>query len=38
MNDNIPTIEDGGLFNANTLPAIATTHTNSPAQLRGQVR
>jgi hypothetical protein len=32
MNDNIPTIEDGGLFNGNSIPGIATTHTNSPGR------
>ncbi len=32
INDNIPTIEDGGLFNGNPLPGIATTSTNSPGR------
>ena len=32
INDNIPTVEDGGLFNGNPLPGIATTNTNSPGR------
>ncbi len=32
MNDNIPTIESGGLFNGVPLPGIATTSTNSPGR------
>jgi Carboxypeptidase regulatory-like domain/TonB-dependent Receptor Plug Domain len=30
MNDSIPTIEGGGLFNGNSVPNIAQTTTNSP--------
>ena len=32
MNDSIPTVEDGGLFNGNPLPGLATTHTDSPGR------
>src|SRR5438477_5240460 len=29
-NDNIPTVEQGGLFTGSALPGVATTNTNSP--------
>ncbi|HEY3927511.1 MAG TPA: TonB-dependent receptor [Candidatus Koribacter sp.] len=32
MNDNIPTIEDGGLFDGNPFPNVTTTSTNSPGR------
>ncbi|HEY0563961.1 MAG TPA: carboxypeptidase regulatory-like domain-containing protein, partial [Terriglobales bacterium] len=32
MNDNIPTIETGGLFNGNSIPNITQTNTNSPGR------
>ena len=32
INDVIPTVEPGGLFNGNNTPNLATTSTNSPAQ------
>jgi hypothetical protein len=32
MNDNIPTIEDGGLFDGNPYPNVTTTSTNSPGR------
>jgi hypothetical protein len=32
INDSIPTIQGGGLFNGNPLPNVATTATNSPGK------
>jgi outer membrane receptor protein involved in Fe transport len=32
MQDSIPTVEGGGLFNGNPLPNVAQTSTNSPGQ------
>ncbi len=32
MNDSIPTVEGGGLFNGNAIPNIATTSTQSPGK------
>ncbi|MEO8727640.1 MAG: TonB-dependent receptor, partial [Acidobacteriaceae bacterium] len=32
MNDSIPTIEGGGLFNGNSIPNITQTSTNSPGK------
>ncbi|PYX97491.1 MAG: adenylyl cyclase [Acidobacteria bacterium] len=31
-NDNIPTVEQGGLFTGSALPGVATTNTNSPGK------
>ena len=32
MNDTIPTVEGGGLFNGNAIPNVATTSTQSPGK------
>jgi hypothetical protein len=32
-NDDIPTIDPGGLFSANPLPGVSTTSSNSPGRI-----